>query len=70
MMACKIGVYSGVQHCSISAITKIQSQEIYVSEMNKLLKWLAQKSVNTFRYVDLRRKSENEYCDHIFQVVM
>ena len=56
MMACKIGVYSGVQHCSISAITKIQPREIYVSEMNKLLKWLAQKSVNTFRYVDLHKK--------------
>ena len=59
MMACKIGVYSGVQHCSISVITKIQPREIYVSEMNKLLKWLAQKSVNTFRYVDLRKKSRN-----------
>lgn len=69
-MACKIGVYSGVQHYSISAITKIQPQEIYVSEMNKSLKWLAQKSVNTFRYGDLHKESRNEYCDHIFEVVM
>ena len=69
-MAYKIGVHSGVQHCSISAITEIQSREIYASEVNKLLKWLAQKSVNTFRYIDLCKKSRNDDHDHIFQVVM
>lgn len=63
-------VYSGLQHCRISAITKIQSQEIYVSEVNILLKWLTKRSVNTVRYVDLHKKiGLSIYCGHIFQVV-